>query len=186
MDKLLPAGYTWLLLEPIKPQMLVEALRLHGLEEIPGEDHDPRILACASAVADAGAGAWIKDFYTNDEIPWCGLFVAYLAAKSGYRVQPDCLSARGWLDWGRPCDYPGLGDVLIFYRGNPSGKSGHVGLYVGEDTEAFHVLGGNQGNQVSITRISKDRLLGVRRHPDAKVGRRVSLSPKGKVSENEA
>jgi len=33
-----------------------------------------------------------------------------------------------------------------------------VGFYVGEDATHLHVLGGNQGDAVSITRIPKDRL----------------------------
>ena len=54
-----------------------------------------------------------------------------------------------------------LGDVLVFARGN----GGHVGIYVGEDFEAFHVLGGNQSDRVSIARKPKARALGARRCP---------------------
>jgi len=39
---------------------------------------------------------------------------------------------------------------------------GHVGFYAGEDERAYHVLGGNQSDSVSITRIPKDRLLEAR------------------------
>ena len=35
-----------------------------------------------------------------------------------------------------------LGDILTFKRNG----GGHVGLYVGEDKDCYHVLGGNQGN----------------------------------------
>ena len=47
---------------------------------------------------------------------------------------------------------------------------GHVGLYLGEDATHFHILGGNQTNNVSITRIAKVRLAdggcaGPRVHP---------------------
>jgi cell wall-associated NlpC family hydrolase len=79
-----------------------------------------------------------------------------------------------------------LGDVLVFKRQG----GGHVGLYVGEDKDAYHVLGGNQSDSVSITRILKDRLHAARRctwktAQPANV-RRVFLSGSGAVSQNEA
>jgi hypothetical protein len=43
-----------------------------------------------------------------------------------------------------------LGDVLAFVRNG----GGHVGLYVDEDASAYHVLGGNQSDRVSITRVA--------------------------------
>jgi len=187
MKKLLPAAYFWLLGETVlRPPMLYYALNAHGVEEGEGAVNNETILGWAREAADAGAGEWLAEFYKEDSIPWCGLFMAMCAARSAYPVQADCLSARGWLDWGREAKTPGLGDVLVFWRGKPDGKSGHVGLYVGEDDLAFHVLGGNQGDQVSITRIRKTRLLGVRRYPSAVVGDPVKLKPAGKLSENEA
>ena len=79
-----------------------------------------------------------------------------------------------------------LGDVLVFARG----KSGHVGIYVGEDASAFHVLGGNQSDRVMIKRIAKARLLGVRRCPwrinQPGNVRVVRLSGGGSLSTNEA
>lgn len=50
-----------------------------------------------------------------------------------------------------------LSDVMIFQRQG----GGHVGLYVGEDADCFHVLGGNQSAAVTITRIAKARLFAV-------------------------
>jgi len=37
-----------------------------------------------------------------------------------------------------------------------------VGFYAGEDASAFHVLGGNQSDSVSIARVARTRLLGAR------------------------
>ena len=57
-----------------------------------------------------------------------------------------------------------FGDVLVFVRTTADGsKAGHVGLYIGEDDTAFHVLGGNQDDKVCIKRILKSRLYTVRR-----------------------
>ena len=79
-----------------------------------------------------------------------------------------------------------LGDVLVFAR--PKG-GGHVGLYVGEDETAFHVLGGNQSDAVSITRIAKTRCIAIRRpiyreQPASMAP--VQLAATGAMSVNEA
>ena len=107
---------------------------------------------------------WAKEvgldgIYSNDEIPWCGLFAAIIAKRATWPVVKDPLWARNWLKWGKPVATPMLGDVLVFERGS----GGHVGLYVGEDSGAYHVLGGNQSNAVTIARLDKGRLLGARR-----------------------
>lgn len=46
-----------------------------------------------------------------------------------------------------------------------AGGGGHVGLYVGDDAGAYHVLGGNQSDQVCVSRIAKARCIAVRRCP---------------------
>ena len=78
-----------------------------------------------------------------------------------------------------------LGDVLVFVRRG----GGHVGIYVGDDGTHYHVLGGNQGNAVSIIRIAKARCIAVRRFyriaPPANV-RPIRLAASGPVSTNEA
>ncbi len=68
---------------------------------------------------------------------------------------------RALLKFGAPVS-PTLGAILVFWRGKRTGWLGHVGFYTGEDTSAYHVLGGNQGDKVSITRIAKERLLEAR------------------------
>ncbi len=64
-----------------------------------------------------------------------------------------------------------------------------MGLYVGHDTSAFHVLGGKQSDRVSITRLSRNRLVAVRRPAyraqPANV-RPIPLAASGSLSVNEA
>ena len=97
----------------------------------------------------------------------------------------DILRALQWERFGNGVNIPMLGDILVFKRQG----GGHVSLYVGEDTAAYHVLGGNQGNQFNIVRIGKDRLHQVRRplykNQPANV-RRVVLKADGKLSQNES
>lgn len=151
-----PSEWAFLWREPA-PRMLVEALKWYGTREISGPKNSPRIMGWARRV-----GGWVASYYTSDEIPWCGLFIGYVAAESGKPFSQNMLAARKWLEWGTPVDAPMLGDVLVFSRG----AGGHVGLYVGEsaDGETFAVLGGNQGNRVSIAHIERKRLLGARHH----------------------
>jgi hypothetical protein len=53
-----------------------------------------------------------------------------------------------------------VGAVLVFKRAG----GGHVGFYMGEDPDgqALQVLGGNQADQVSVTRIMRNRLFAAR------------------------
>lgn len=76
-------------------------------------------------------------------MPWCGLFMAVCAKRAGHPFGQKALSAKEWANWGQHAVTPMLGDILIFTRKG----GGHVGLYAGEDDEAYHVLGGNPGTQ---------------------------------------
>lgn len=176
----LPAPYAWLANEKA-PRILVEALKLYGVKEIPGPQSNSLILGWAQKL-----GGWVAGWYKNDDIPWCGLFMAEVCRRADLPVVREPLKAASWAGWGEGVRRPMLGDVLVFVRDG----GGHVGIYVGEDDAAYHVLGGNQGNAVSITRIMKNRLQAARR-TDWRIAqpagvRIVKLSPLGAVSANEA
>jgi len=171
-------SYAWLKKEKA-PKILVEAVKHIGVKEIVGKQHNPTILSWAKAIG-------LEKVYTNDEIPWCGLFVAYCAHASGLPVVKHPLWALNWNKYGNVAKVPMLGDVLTFTRNG----GGHVGIYVGEDATHYHVLGGNQNNSVSVSRIAKDRLSQARRTAwkiaqPASV-RVVHLAAKGVVTTNEA
>jgi len=105
------------------------------------------------------------------------------AKRAGKKIPENPLWARNWAAWGDGSPRE-LGAVLVFARDG----GGHVGIYVGEDTEYFHVLGGNQKDQVCIVRIRKPRLIGCRAMYS--VGkpqnvRPIYLHPEGIVSANE-
>jgi uncharacterized protein (TIGR02594 family) len=136
----IPAEYAWLEREG-EPQMLVEAIRLYGTSEIKGRADNPTIIEWAKEVG-------VSNEYTGDSVPWCALFMAVVAKRARKEPPRDPLWALNWRNFGRAVAAPMLGDVLVFTRAG----GGHVALYVGEDAEAFHVLGGNQGDRVSIVR----------------------------------
>ena len=145
---MLPANYQWLLKEGA-PKLLVEALKLYGVTEVPGTKNNLTIMSWIKKLAFS----WIKD----DETPWCGTSLAYAATEAGVAVRnPEMPRAFWWLNWGVPVSTPMLGDVLVF-------NISHVGIYVGENTTHYFVLGGNQGNTYSIARFPKSWLKGARR-----------------------
>ena len=171
-------SYTWLK-EEKSPKILVEAIKHIGTKEIVGKQHNKKILAWAEAIG-------LKSVYTNDEIPWCGLFIAYCCHAQGLDVVKHPLWALNWNKFGNVAQVPMLGDVLTFTRNG----GGHVGIYIGEDTTCYHVLGGNQNNQVNVMRIQKSRLSQARRTAwkiaQPSNVRVVKLQTKGEISQNEA
>ncbi len=179
-DTMIPEEYKWLLSEKA-PAILVQALKLYGTMEVKGEASNPVIIKWAQEV-----GGWIGGWYNKDSIPWCGLFMAVVCKRAGLPYNQRALSALSWAAWGDPVGHAMLGDVMTFTRDG----GGHVGIYVGEDDRAYHILGGNQSDAVTITRILKDRLYDVRRtrwrwrQPDNV--RRIFLSPDGEISHNES
>ncbi len=134
-----------------------EAWQLIGTREFEGEAHNAVIIK------------WGKDLgipYAEDEIPWCGLFVAHCIGSQLTRepLPTAPLWARAWLKFGNPAE-PQPGAVLVFWRGSKTASTGHVGFYVGEEKGkdgAYHVLGGNQSNSVCVIRIPKAKLLDCR------------------------
>jgi uncharacterized protein (TIGR02594 family) len=154
----LPKAYAWLAKEPA-PKMLVVAVSLYNTAEIPGPKHSPLIMGWL----DELGFSWIKD----DETPWCGTAMAICAKRAGKKVNPNMPRAKWWMTYGNHVDLEdaALGDILVFDGGSRGSAAGHVGQYVAEDDDYFHVLGGNQSNRFLIARILKSRCVAVRRTP---------------------
>jgi uncharacterized protein (TIGR02594 family) len=177
---MLPKQYAWLEKEPA-PRMLLEGLKLFGTKETIGKASNPVIVGWAKEV-----GGPVAHYYLDDAIPWCGLFMAVVAERAGWSLPLTPLWALSWAKWGEACPTAMLGDVLVYGRDG----GGHVGMYVGEDKDCYHTLGGNQGDAVSIARIKKSRLVAHRRAP-WRVGqpgnvRVIHLAATGAISANEA
>jgi len=169
------------------PRHLIQALKTIGTVETKGAGNNPTILKWADEVGDKAGTSyakWAADWYDKDSIPWCGLWVAVIMVRANRPIAPKYLSAKEWATWGKGVGDPMLGDVLVFARDG----GGHVGLYVGEDSDCYHVLGGNQGDKVSITRLAKGRMIAARRplyniQPDSV--KRIFRAANGPVSVNE-
>jgi len=179
--------YAWLRDVVGLPKTIDEGLKLLGVDEYPGAANNPVIMGWAKEVG-------LERVYTADKIPFCGLGAAVVVKRAGKPVVKDPLWALNWGAFGEKVLQPGLGDVLTFLRDG----GGHVGFYIGEDNgtpakdhedAAYHVLGFNQTDSVTITRILKKRLRAARR-PIYKVKpagvRPYVLAASGTISRNEA
>ena len=150
-----------------EPAWLLAARAELGTREAPSSANNPTIMGWAKRLGTKVLGI----AYNADSVPWCGLFVAACVAEDGVTPAPIAVRAKSWATWGlniRP-ERIAPEAVLVFQR--PSG--GRVSFYVGEDRTAYHVLGGNLSDRVSIVRIEKSRCI-ARHWP---VGRRVLDSP---------
>lgn len=178
------AKYHWLIASVAAhgnhPRMIREALLLYGIHESLGSVDNPVILAWAKEVG-------VEAEYGHDSIPWCGLFMAVVAKRAGWGNQSPTkpLWAMNWRSFGNIVGKPWLGDVLVFRRDG----GGHVGIYVGEDHTNYHVLGGNEADQVNIIPIAIARCVAVRRPPyivPPNNAKPVLLEPTGEASTDEA
>ena len=134
----------------------VQAGRKHvGLAEIPGKDTAPTIARWLKRL-----GAWWDD----DATPWCGTFVAACLDEVGLPKPQHWYRAKAYLDYGVSVAMPTLGAITVFDRKG----GGHVGFCVGRnDHGALMILGGNQGDRVSIAAFDTTRVLGYRWPPGA-------------------
>ena len=160
-----------------EPAWLTEARKLLGTREVAGSRSNPAIMT------------WARDldqWYPGDDVPWCGLFVAHCMSVGAPDTPQNFnrLGARAWGDYGVKAGFD-LGAICTLWRTHPE-KSwhGHVFIVTGIADDAVRGIGGNQGDTVSETWFSRDRVLALRK-PD------VALKPapratKGTLSTNEA
>lgn len=139
------------------------AERFVGTKEVAGIEDNPMVVAMLKLDAD-----WPK----ADEVPWCSAFVNYICWLAR-AARSKSLRARSWLRVGSSISLAGAcvgRDVVVLKRGgsNQPGPDvlkapGHVGFYAGQEGNYVLVLGGNQGDQVSVARFPVSRILGLRR-----------------------
>lgn len=131
------------------------ASRFIGIREVAGSVHNPQILTMLqldNKWADA------------DEVPWCAAFVGYIAWLLDV-PRSKSLAARSWLTIGKAIDLSQAQrgrDVVVFRRGvNPA--AGHVAIFDRLEGDHVYVLGGNQGDAVSVARYPTYMVVGTRR-----------------------
>ena len=100
----------------------------------------------------------------TDETAWCAAFVGAMLKRCGL-PHTGKLTARSYLDWGKPVDLSKAepGDIVVLWRGSPNSWQGHVGFYDRQADGNVYLLGGNQRDMVNVSGYSIDKVLSVRR-----------------------
>jgi uncharacterized protein (TIGR02594 family) len=128
-----------------------------GVAEIPGAQHNPRIMEYAREV---GFDSW----YNSDETPWCSMFLNWAANRAGLQRSGAGL-AESWRNIGTPVIEPQPGDVVLLTSAPGNTRITHVGIFqeYNADKTRIMVLGGNQSNKVTVTPYRSNVLIGYRR-----------------------
>ncbi len=127
-----------------QPKWLQHAFSFLGLKEIKGKRHNDTIV-----------GFWeaLKLHFRDDETPWCAGFKNRMIQMAGLPIPKKYRAAAlgwRWNGHGTRLDGPALGAVFSCKRPGRAG-SGHTGFVAGRDRRGnVMILGGNQGNAVSI------------------------------------
>jgi uncharacterized protein (TIGR02594 family) len=117
----------------------------------------------------------LRDFMGIDpvRIDWCAAFVNAVLAQvelpGSDTVSQWPLTARSFLRWGKRVRDPQPGDIVVFPRGTEPWQ-GHVGFYYGtvykDGKKYYQILGGNQGDGVSIELFAARSAIAIRRIVD--------------------
>ena len=126
----------------------------NGIKEMPGPNkNNPRIV-------------WYASFTTlkasDDETPWCSAFICAMAFLAGLQSTKSA-AAISWMNYG--VDGGGsIGDIAVLKR-----VGGHHVAFINKPynkgDRLINLLGGNQGNAVSIEDFKAENLIGIRRFP---------------------
>lgn len=104
--------------------------------------------------------------------PWCAYWVGAKLEEANISSTKSGM-ARSYLKWGNEVwsrkerwDPTRIreGDIAVFWRGTKDDNvTGHVGFIVDWDDDGVFILGGNQGDKVSVQYFSLRKLISVRR-----------------------
>lgn len=123
-----------------EPSWLTLARGLIGTVEVPGPKNNPRVVDFYEEAGHAEIH--------SDAVPWCAAFVGAVLKRAGIKGSGS-LAARSYEAWGQPLKVPLLGAVAVKKRAG-GGWVGHVGFVVGASPTQIILLGGNQGDKVSV------------------------------------
>lgn len=134
----------------------------------------PRWLACAWAelgqreVGGTADNARIRAFFgdvgqppsLHDEVAWCAAFVGACLERAGL-ASTRSLMARSYARWGEALSESRLGAIAVLSRGSDP-DAGHVGFLLAETDDSVVLLGGNQGDAVTVAAFPKSRVIALR------------------------
>jgi len=135
-----------------QPRWLELAWAELGVTEAPGAANNPKVVRY---YADAG-----HPEIHADAVAWCAAFVGACLQRAGI-TGTRSLMARSYLDWGQALEEARTGAVAVLSRGSDP-SLGHVGFLVGMTSSDVVLLGGNQGDAVTVQAFARSRLVGLR------------------------
>jgi len=135
-----------------EPVWMEIARREIGVKELPGPGDNPRVVEYHKATTLRAS---------EDAVPWCASFVSWCLESAGVESTFSA-RARSYESWGKALARPLIGCVVVLSRG-PNPAQGHVGFYAGSHgPDHVKILGGNQGDAVSISAFPRRKVLGYR------------------------
>jgi len=148
--KLAAAGLPF---DTFSDRWMVVAEREMGQAEMAGDAENPRIIEYHQSTSLKAK---------KDEVPWCSSFVNWVLETAGL-PGTDSAAAKSWLGWGLPAG-PVRGAITVIKSdpaksGNATGSSSgfHVGFLTAIGDNWLELLGGNQSDQVKLSRFSKTK-----------------------------
>ena len=135
------------------PAWIVAARQELGVRETPGPVSTRRIMDYRTMADLHLAG-------DDGVVPWCAIFVGAMLAKAGVPNSRSAM-ARSYAHWGVAC--PEVAGAVAVFSSLRGPMSGHVAFATGRVTTThIEVLGGNQGDAVSIAMMPLVRLIATR------------------------
>lgn len=135
-----------------QPRWLEYAWADLRLAETPGSGNSAKVVRYFAEVG--------HDAVTDDETAWCAAFLGACLERAGIHSTRS-LMARSYLGWGAAVAEAPYGAIAVLSRGFDP-RLGHVGFLVGSTSAQIMLLGGNQGNSVSVEGFPRSRLLALR------------------------
>jgi uncharacterized protein (TIGR02594 family) len=143
------------------------------LEELPAGE--PRWMQWMRAklgereIPGPGDNAWVLDCFRFTQFPtpsdddaWCSASACWAMEHSGHR-SPRSAAARDWSHWGVRLADPRPGCVVVLDRHSVTNpRAAHVAFLVRREGSRLVLLGGNQGNSVSVASYAAVRALDYR------------------------
>jgi len=146
---------------PAVPPWLPVAFGELGVREVKGGEN-PRIMEYHGTIDPK------RSYLDEDEDPWCASFVGWVLRQVGIKGS-GLAAARSYEAWGEASPAR-LGAIAVFHRGNgprvpwdPKNPTpGHVAILLAETARGVAVLGGNQGDGVTVSTFARADLIGYR------------------------
>lgn len=140
-------------MDKTKLHIIKRALEDYGTQAKPGTENDQKVLSYFNKAGHVE----VKD----DEIPWCSAF-ANAVLKDLELPTTGSLSARSFLQIGELAQVAEMGDIVVLWRERLTSWKGHVGFYIRHDEKFVWLLGGNQNNEVNISKFPIERILAIK------------------------